>query len=60
MAVGKVVSAAHGHSLGRPISLCRIEEPARANDRAYLTVGRFEIDLAGARSAASWHAEPPV
>jgi len=60
MAVGKVMSAAHGHSLERPMARCRIEEPARAIDRAYLTEGRFEMDSAGARRAATWHAKPPV
>jgi glycine cleavage system aminomethyltransferase T/glycine/D-amino acid oxidase-like deaminating enzyme len=58
--VGKVMSAAHGHSLGRPITLCRVEEPAQAIDHAYLAEGAFEIDLAGKRLAATWHARPPI
>ena len=58
--VGKVMSAAHGHSIGRPITLCRIEEPTRAIDRAYLAEGEFEIDLAGTRFAATWHPRSPV
>jgi 4-methylaminobutanoate oxidase (formaldehyde-forming) len=58
--VGKVMSAAFGASLGRPITLCRIEEPARAIDHSYLAQGGFEIDLAGQRLATRWHAKPPV
>jgi len=55
--VGKVMSAAHGHSIGRPITLCRVE--GDNIDRAYLASGTFEMDLAGQRLAATWHAKPP-
>jgi 4-methylaminobutanoate oxidase (formaldehyde-forming) len=58
--VGKVMSAAHGHSIGRPVTLCRIEESTQAIDRAYLSEGAFEIDLAGVRFTAKWHAKPPI
>lgn len=58
--VGKVMSAAHGASLGRPITLCRLEDPDRAIDHAYLEQGRFEIDLAGKSFTALWHSKPPV
>lgn len=58
--VGKVMSAAHGHSIGRPITLCRVEDADNAINRDYLANGSFEIDLAGTRHAATWHARPPV
>lgn len=58
--VGKVMSAAHGHSIGRPVTLCRFGDPNRDINRAYLAEGKFEIDIAGARFAATWHPKPPV
>lgn len=58
--VGKVMSAAHGHTLGRPVALCRIEEPDRAIDRAYLSEGAYSVDLAGVRHSARLHLKPAV
>ncbi|WP_299862737.1 FAD-dependent oxidoreductase [uncultured Hoeflea sp.] len=58
--VGKVMSAAHGHTLDRPVALCRIEEPERVIDRAYLTEGSFSVDLAGEIHAATLHLKPAV
>lgn len=58
--VGKVMSAAHGHTLDRPVALCRIEEPEKAIDRAYLTEGSYAIDLAGEIFPAQLHLKPAV
>lgn len=58
--VGKVMSAAHGHTLDRPVALCRIEEPDRVIDRAYLTEGAFSVDLAGDIHSATLHLKPAV
>ncbi len=58
MPAGKVMSAGFGASLGRPITLCRIE--GEAIDAASLRSGRFEVDVAGVRLPATWHAKPPM
>jgi glycine cleavage system aminomethyltransferase T/glycine/D-amino acid oxidase-like deaminating enzyme len=54
--VGEVRSAAYGHTLGRSVGLGLIE--GSAVDRAFLESGRFEIDLAGERFAATPHLSP--
>ncbi|HEV7322290.1 MAG TPA: FAD-dependent oxidoreductase [Ensifer sp.] len=55
--VGEVRSAAYGHTLGRSVALGLIEN-ASGVDKAYLDTGRFEIDLAGVRHAATVHLSP--
>jgi 4-methylaminobutanoate oxidase (formaldehyde-forming) len=52
--VGEVRSAAYGHTLGRSVALGLVENEAGV-DAAFLTGGRFEIDLAGVRHAATAH-----
>ncbi len=56
--VGKVMSAAYGAALGRPITLCRIE--GGALDAEARRAARFEVDVAGERLPAVWHPKPPV
>ncbi|MET2826724.1 GcvT family protein [Mesorhizobium shangrilense] len=56
--VGEVRSAAYGHTLGRSVALALIENEAGV-DGAFLTGGRFEIDLAGVRHAATGHLRSP-
>lgn len=56
--VGEVRSAAYGHTLGRSVALGLIENEAGV-DAAFLTGGRFEIDLAGVRHAATAHLRSP-
>ncbi|RUS59316.1 FAD-dependent oxidoreductase [Pseudorhodobacter sp. E13] len=56
--VGKVMSAAFGATLGRPVALCRME--GGALDGAALCAARFEVDVAGLRLPALWHAKPPL
>ncbi len=60
IAVGKLMSAAYGHMLGRAVALAWIAEPERVIDRPYLTEGRFEVDLAGDRFSARAHLKPAV
>ncbi|QPC94405.1 FAD-dependent oxidoreductase [Mesorhizobium sp. INR15] len=56
--VGEVRSAAYGHTLGRSVALGLIENEAGV-DSMFLTSGRFEIDLAGVRHAATAHLRSP-
>ncbi|WP_027145266.1 FAD-dependent oxidoreductase [Mesorhizobium sp. WSM3626] len=56
--VGEVRSAAYGHTLGRSVALGLIENETGV-DAAFLTGGRFEIDLAGDRHAATPHLRSP-
>ncbi len=60
VAVGKLISAAYGHTLGRPVALAWISEPKRLIDHTYLTEGQFDIDLAGDRFAARVHLKPAI
>jgi 4-methylaminobutanoate oxidase (formaldehyde-forming) len=55
--VGEVRSAAYGHTLGRSVALGLIENAAGV-DAMFLTGCRFEIELAGARHAATVHLKP--
>ncbi|TPJ38347.1 FAD-dependent oxidoreductase [Mesorhizobium sp. B2-5-13] len=56
--VGEVRSAAYGHTLGRSVALGLIENEAGV-DAAFVTGGRFEIDLAGVRHTATAHLRSP-
>ncbi|QKC86579.1 FAD-dependent oxidoreductase [Mesorhizobium sp. NZP2077] len=56
--VGEVRSAAYGHTLGRSVALGLVENEAGV-DAAFLNGGRFEIDLAGIRHAATVHLRSP-
>ncbi|WP_054312060.1 FAD-dependent oxidoreductase [Mesorhizobium sp. 1M-11] len=55
--VGELRSAAYGHSLGRSVALGHVES-ANGVDKAFLTTGDFEIDLAGVRYRAHVHLKP--
>ncbi len=55
--VGEVRSAAYGHTLGRAVALALLEDAAGI-DKAWLEQGRFEIDIAGERHAATPHLRP--
>ncbi|HQU68543.1 MAG TPA: FAD-dependent oxidoreductase [Albidovulum sp.] len=52
--VGEVRSAAYGHSLGRSVALAYVDH-AKGVDKAFLSSGEFEIDLAGVRHRAKGH-----
>ncbi len=54
---GEVRSAAYGHTLGRSVALCLIEQGSGV-DRAFLESGRFEVELAGVRFPATVHLSP--
>jgi glycine cleavage system aminomethyltransferase T len=49
--VGTVTSAAFGHTLGRAVAMGYVRE-AGGVDEAYITTGRFELDVAGDRIPA--------
>lgn len=55
--VGEVRSAAYGHTLGRAVALALLEDAAGI-DKAWLEQGRFEIDIASERHAATPHLRP--
>ncbi|NRP21221.1 4-methylaminobutanoate oxidase (formaldehyde-forming) [Ensifer adhaerens] len=55
--IGEVRSAAYAHTLGRSVALALVDNPAGV-DRAFLETGRFEVELAGDRFAATVHLSP--
>ena len=56
--VGRISSAAYGHTLGRSIGLGYVE-CAEGVTEAFLSSGRWELEIAGARHAARAQLEPP-
>lgn len=57
--VGFVSSAAFGHTLGCPVAMGYINKPDGVADAAYLTSGRYEIDVAGDLLPATVHLKAP-
>ena len=57
--VGFITSAAFGHTLGKPVALGLVTNPAGAADKAWVEAGRYQIDLAGERFAATVSLRPP-
>jgi heterotetrameric sarcosine oxidase gamma subunit len=57
--VGFVSSAAFGHTFGCPVAMGYINNPDGAADTAYLTSGRYEIDVAGNLLPATVHLKAP-
>jgi 4-methylaminobutanoate oxidase (formaldehyde-forming) len=56
--VGYVTSADYGHTLGRAIAFAYVGNEAGV-DPAWIETGRYEIDIAGTRWAATPHLKPP-
>jgi len=56
---GFITSAAFGHTLGRPVALGLVSNPAAAIDKAWIDSGRWAIDLAGERFSASVSVRAP-
>ncbi|UWQ11167.1 FAD-dependent oxidoreductase [Aliiroseovarius crassostreae] len=56
--IGEVRSAAYGHTLGASVALCQLDAPERAT-ADFIRAGRFEIDLAGVKYAATAHLRTP-
>jgi 4-methylaminobutanoate oxidase (formaldehyde-forming) len=56
---GEVTSAAYGHTLGRTVCLALVHAGGTALDAAWLKSGKWQIDIAGRRCAATLHARPP-
>ena len=50
---GFITSAAFGHTVGRPVALGIVTRADGAADKAWIEAGRYEIDLAGERYAAT-------
>ncbi|WP_144137451.1 FAD-dependent oxidoreductase [Paraburkholderia sp. BCC1884] len=57
--VGFVSSAAFGHTLGCPVAMGYVNHPDGAADVAYLTSGRYTIDVAGELLPATVHLKAP-
>ena len=55
--VGEMRSAAFGHTLGRSVGLALLESPYGI-DAAFVRTGKWEIDVAGERCAATPHLKP--
>jgi 4-methylaminobutanoate oxidase (formaldehyde-forming) len=56
---GEVTSAAYGHSLGRTVCLALVHAAGAPLDDAWLKGGRWQIDIAGQRCAATLHVRAP-
>ena len=57
-AVGEVTSAAYGHTLGRAVALGYVKNADGVADRDFIETGRYQIDIAGERFAATAHLRP--
>jgi 4-methylaminobutanoate oxidase (formaldehyde-forming) len=57
-AVGEVTSAAYGHTLGRAVALGYVKNTGGWADAEFIETGRYEIDIAGERIAATAHLRP--
>jgi 4-methylaminobutanoate oxidase (formaldehyde-forming) len=56
---GEVTSAAYGHTLGRTVCLALVHAGGQPIDAAWLASGRWQIDIAGTRLAATLHTRAP-
>jgi len=56
---GEVTSAAYGHTLGRTVCLALVHAAGAALDAAWLKSGKWQIDIAGKRCAATLHTRAP-
>jgi len=56
---GEVTSAAYGHTLGRTVCLALVHAGGAAADDAWLGGGKWQIDIAGRRAAATVHTRAP-
>ncbi|MBA2412009.1 MAG: FAD-dependent oxidoreductase [Burkholderiaceae bacterium] len=57
--VGFISSAAFGHTIGKPVALGLVTRTDGWADRAWIESGRYEIDLAGERYAATVSLKAP-
>lgn len=56
---GEVTSAAYGHILGRTVCLALVHAGGAPLDTVWLKAGKWQIDIAGRRHAATLHARAP-
>ena len=56
---GSITSAAFGHTIGKPVALGLVTRTDGLADRAWIEGGRYEIDLAGERYAATVSLKAP-
>jgi heterotetrameric sarcosine oxidase gamma subunit len=57
---GEVTSAAYGHTLGRTVCLALVHASGTALEAAWLASGKWQIDIAGRRVAATLHTRAPL
>jgi 4-methylaminobutanoate oxidase (formaldehyde-forming) len=57
--VGRITSGAYGHTLGRSVGMGYVARDGAPITDAYVTGGKFDIEIAGARVPASPHLRPP-
>lgn len=58
VAVGYIRAASYGHTLGGAVGLAMIDGGGAVIDNAWLTSGRWEVDIAGTRHAATASLRP--
>jgi glycine cleavage system T protein len=56
--VGRITSAAYGHTLGRAVGLGYVAHPVGVDDR-FVETGRWELEIAGERHGARAGLAPP-
>jgi len=56
--VGRITSGAYGHTLGRSVGMGYVTHPAGI-DAAFVSTGRWDLEIATERFAATAHLEPP-
>ena len=56
--VGRITSGAYGHTLGRAVGMGYVAHPDGV-DAAFVRAGRWELEIAMERFAATAHLEPP-
>jgi glycine cleavage system aminomethyltransferase T len=56
--VGRISSAAYGHSLGRAVGLGYVEAPEAGLPRSWFETGQYEIEIASRRYAARASLQP--
>ena len=57
--VGRVTSGAYGHTLGRSVGMGYVAHDGAPITDDYVTGGKFDIEIAGARAPATTHLRPP-
>jgi 4-methylaminobutanoate oxidase (formaldehyde-forming) len=56
--VGRITSGMFGHTVGKPIGMGYVESGGSVVDAAFVTAGRYEIEVAGERIPAEVSLRP--